>query len=259
MVPTRRPSLSLFVLALVPLASSGAEPKRPTISLGVPVAGEHRRHDVPISVTGRVDSPVPTDVRIEVYHVREDGDLIPAGGFDGVRVAADGGFRCDVQPASPGWPPGTLRIVASLDVMPHVRTIREVSVDVPAAQADWVIADPPSSGAVVDLDANQDAAELPRGRRFLVRGTVPAAAPGQFVLRLVGFRDGKDVTYGSVAPTLLPGGERPWFEAEFVAPKEDGRYELRLEETGPAAAVLRQVKVWTGEETAAAPAAAGRG
>jgi hypothetical protein len=227
-----------LVATLVSLASvASAGPIRPTIAFDRSLVDEKYAGMASLRVAGRVTVPTDATVEIRTYYVRDDGGLVPAGGAD-IPLKPDGSFECSLRPASPGWRSGTLRVLATLAGMRHIRAQRDIPVVAPGdPPREQIIYEPPSSGVTVDLDNPPKATLLPRGERFLITGSTREEAPRSGILKLVR-TDGPrgEVIHESIDITFPLRGEqgdrRRWFETEFRASKDDGRYELQLEQFG---------------------------
>ncbi len=231
--------------------AAAAESKRPVVEILSPAGEERYRHSSNIGVTGDVLPAVDSTVDVTAYHVREDGGLVPLG-RNVVRLEAGGQFACDLYPVSPGWRPGTVRVVVRLGVMPHLRAEREIAiVDPGKPPEDWVIYEKSSSGVVVDLADEKKAFVVPPGERFLVRWVTDGAESqaGQ-LLKIIGVREGRAITFDEGQVTWFQDGAKWWIEREFVGPQKEGTYEIGL--LGRDRQVVRRVAVTVARSMAAA-------
>lgn len=216
--------LSLSLVAGGP----AAEPIRPTIQLEA-ASPDNYLPAANMIIRGRVVNLVETDVEVRTYHVLPDGGLVPLGGVD-LPLNAEGTFQASLEPASPGWRPGTLRIVAAIGAMRHIRASHDVTVvepDVPPKE--WVVREPVSSGVTVDLDRRPTEVEVPPGQTFLVRGSTKLEPPPIFIMELIrtDHPRGEVIHDSAVVKYLMRGDGRRWFEVQFRAPEKDGSFELR--------------------------------
>lgn len=224
----RVPLSAALATILAAGVTHAAGPVRPTIHLES-ASGDQYGPGADMNVRGRVTVLTKTDIRVWTYHVLPDGGLIPHGGAE-VPLNADGTFHVNLHPASPGWRPGTLRIVARIGAMRHIKTSYDVTIAEPnEPQKDSIIREPVSSGLTIDLDKHPTAAEVITGQTFLIRGSTKLESQRPVILKLVRTDHPRgEVIYDSeIVRYLLSGDDRRWFEIEMKAPGEEGNYELR--------------------------------
>lgn len=224
-----------FTLALVLLACAQAQCEPPKFTLHFPNPGDQYLNTSSVTFAGQVEPPIQTDVRIQLYHVLGNGELLPEGGASR-SLDAEGRFSLTLEPRAGGWKPGTLRCVVtagshllrkSVDVDMRDRGIQATS-----------IREPKDSGVVIDLsEIINDAPRVPAGERFRVRSPfVHAVGANQ--------HQGPSVTVELLLPN--PVGNRPIiaqadralsfpadeftceFESEIVAPDRPGDYFLHV-------------------------------
>jgi len=224
----RVPLSAALAAILAAGVAHAAGPIRPTIHLES-ARGDRYLPGANMDVHGRVTVLTKTDIQIWTYHVLPDDGLIPLGG-GGVPLNADGTFHVNLHPASPGWRPGTLRIVARIGAMRHIKTSYDVDIAEPEGpRKEWTVRESVSSGLTVDLDKRPTAAEVIAGQTFLIRGSTKLEPQRPIILKLVRTDHPRgEVIYDSeIVKYLLSGDDRRWFEVEMKAPNEDGNYELR--------------------------------
>ena len=222
-------------LALVLLACTQAQCEPPKFTLHFPNPGDQYVNTSSVSFAGQVEPPIRTDVRIQLYHVLDNGELLPEGGATR-SLDAEGRFSLTLEPRAGGWTSGRLRCV----VTAGSHLLRE-SVEIHMRDRGvWAtpIREPKDSGVVIDLsEINRDAPRVPAGERFRLRSPfVYAVGPNQ--------HQGPSVTVELLLPN--PVGNRPIiaqadralsfpadeitceFESEIVAPDTPGDYFLHV-------------------------------
>jgi hypothetical protein len=230
-----RPIFALLVLAF-PFARAIAD-ELPHIQLDAPLLNDEYANSSSISVVGQLSVPLSTNVYVRIYHVLDDGGLVPLGGAS-FGVDRNGQFGTTIFPASPGWRVGRARIEVQLGGLSQVRAERDIEISpAPNARGEWITRPTPSSGIKIDRDrGGLQSRTVPAGQRFLVRGTFPlrkqpGAVQGPPVLAEIQrvSEKGRRVNVQANRALSLPKDDDcHWYEIELTAPNEPGTYFLEL-------------------------------
>lgn len=234
----RRFALVAVLVAGAPLLGQEKPDRRPTLTVDEPREGAI----VPtegLIVRGRVSRADVPGIEFFILRVTED-DRQYFEGIVTLRVDDDGRFGTNITLLERGWPPGKLRVLVRIIGMEQIAQQRDLTVaPKDEAREPLEFRPSPSSGVRINLDDRRPVTTVPRAHKFIVTGTVSGTKvtqrprEGSVSAHLVFVRpdeNGREKRFGSVWVPLLRDGENWWFEAEAHAPKDDGRYVMRLEE-----------------------------
>ncbi len=226
-------SITLAVAALLPHEPARSEP--PKFTLNHPVPRDNYFKTSSIALAGQVDPPIRTDVRVQLFHVLENGELLPEGGAT-CRLDAEGRFSLTLHPRAGGWTPGTLRCVVTAGSHLLRKTV-DVNMLDRKVQA-TTIREPRDSGVVVDLtDLAIDTPRVPAGEKFRVRRLFHFKVPpdqhqGPAVrlelLRPNATQPGLITAQADIALSFPVNEADCEFESEIVAPDVQGAYYVRV-------------------------------
>lgn len=231
---------SLLILLFAAPFAVGYE--RPVLKIVAPSAREDRGmwSSSNCSVIGNVTPEIPGQVTIRLYSVLPDGGLTPLGGAT-TKCGDNGQFGINIFPPGTGWPPGTMRVEASLDGFPKVTARVDQKIVVPDGGPPMEMRKlPVESGIVVDLAAIRDKTlKVPKGALFIVTGQFHAvlkepAKVGPFISSettrepVAGM--GR-VIYYSYLWNSLPEKDKPnlfGYETQLLSPDRAGSFGVRI-------------------------------
>jgi hypothetical protein len=235
--------LLLAGLLFIPsVAQIAAGYERPVLTIVAPSAREDRGmwSSSNCSVMGNVTPEIPGQVTIRLYSVLADGGLTPLGGAT-TECGDNGQFAINIFPPGTGWPPGTMRVEASLDGFPKVVARVDQKIVVPDGGPPMEMRKSPvESGIVVDLSAIRDKTfKIPKGTQFLVTGQFHAAlkepakvgpvVSSEVTREPIGGM--KRVIFDSYTWNSLPEKDKPdlfGYETQLLAPDRAGTFGVRI-------------------------------
>lgn len=230
---SRTGAIAFTVVAL--LACTQVQAETPTFTLNNPTPEERCSNTAGIPVSGTVEPPIHAEVKIQLYHVLDNGELLPEGGASRY-LDADGRFLLNLQPRAAGWTPGKLRCVVTAGSHLLRKTV-DIEMFDSGVQA-TPFREPKDSGVVIDLsDPGKDPPRVPPSEGFRVRGLFVYGVPrnqhqGPTVsVKLLMVNPGQPQPITAQAAFALSFPEDEFtceFESELVAPDLAADYVLHV-------------------------------
>jgi hypothetical protein len=166
-------SIAFTVAAL--LACTQAQSETPKFTLNNPIPEERYFNTAGIAISGEVEPPIHASVKVQLYHVLDNGELLPEGGASRY-LDADGRFNVTLEPRAGGWTPGTFRCVVTAGSHLLRKTVDIEMID--SGVKATPIREPKDSGVVVDFsDLGKDPPRVSAGEKFRVRGLFVYGVP----------------------------------------------------------------------------------
>ena len=195
-----------------------------------------------ILVSGGIFPPIASEVRIDLYEVREGGRLFRLVGTD-TTVDSRGRFSSSLLPSAKGWPVGNVRVVATLDGLTQVKQVTTVKTikrnDLP--EEGFETKEFEHSGIIVDTEQPIGPYQVIGGQTFLIRGRFVRKGalkanqgPRVAATIVLPAKPGKnpEIEYQNADAISLPEDEPDhfWYEILIDAPSKSEDYKLRIDD-----------------------------
>jgi hypothetical protein len=157
------------------LASSQARSEIPKFTLNNPIPAERYFNTSGIAVSGKVEPAIHTEVRVQLFHVLDNGELLSEGGASRY-LDTDGRFSIDLEPRAGGWTPGKFRCVVTAGSHLLRQSVEIEMID--SGTKRTPIREPKDSGIQIDLSNPGDGPpQIPPGEMVRIRGVFVYGVP----------------------------------------------------------------------------------
>ena len=191
-------------------------------------------------VLGTVTPPIESNVRIQLYEVREGDRLFMLTGTDDIKLDSKGQFMSSLLPSAKGWPVGQMRVVVTLTGLRQVKKWTTVEIvklnDIPDEEFETKMLE--VSDVIVDAERPDDSYQIAGKHTFLIRGRFVKKEglrgnQGPLVhakIVLPASNRNPEIIYQSTTAISLPEGapDHFWYEILIDAPEKPENYKLRI-------------------------------